>query len=266
MSFQPILSGTGLLGWKLLNRTMETQQSALNRSAEISRDTAYFEANIAKVETAEQLVSDRRLLRVALGAYGLQDDLDNKYFIRKILEEGTRDSDALANKMADDRYTQFSAAFGFDQFSGANTYSPAFAREVVDKFNRASFEQAVGNQDDSLRIALYTDRTLPELAADESATEDSRWFTVMGVPALREIFQTALNLPSSFSQLDLDQQLDVFREKSGARFGASEVADFADPELREKLVEQYLLQSQLKESTAYSGMSVALTLLQNVSR
>lgn len=266
MSFQPILPGTGLIGWKLLNRTMETQQSALSQSTEISRDTAYFEATISKVETAEQLVSDRRLLRVALGAYGLQDDLDNKYFIRKILEEGTRDSDALGNKLADDRYSQFSAAFGFDQFSGANTYSPAFAREVVDRFNRASFEQAVGNLDDSLRIALYADHTLPELAADDSATEDSRWFTVMGVPALREIFQTALNLPSSFSQLDLDQQLDVFREKSEARFGVSEVADFADPELREKLVEQYLLQSQLKESTAYSGMSVALTLLQSMSR
>ncbi|WP_323763751.1 DUF1217 domain-containing protein [Marinovum sp.] len=266
MNYQPILPGTGLVGWKLLNRTMETQQAALNQSAEITRDTAYFEANIASVETAEQLVDDPRLLRVALGAYGLQDDLDNRYFIRKILEEGTRETDALANKMADDRYTQFAAAFGFDQFSGANTYSPAFAREVVDRFNRASFEQAVGIQDEALRIALYADRALPELATDNSATEDSRWFTVMGVPALRQMFQTALHLPDSFSQLDLDRQLDVFREKSHTRFGVSEVADFADPEVRERLVEQYLLQRQLKESTAYSGMSVALTLLQNSPR
>lgn len=266
MTFQPILPGTGLVGWKLLNRTMETQQTALQQSAEISRDTEYYTANIASIETAEQLVSDRRLLRVALGAYGLQDDLDNRFFIRKVLEEGTRDPDAFANKMADDRYSRFSAAFGFDQFSGANTYSRAFAREVVDRFNRASFEQAVGNQDETLRIALYADRALPELAADDSATDDSRWFTVMGVPALREIFQTALNLPDSFAQLDLDQQLEVFRERSEARFGAGEVADFTDPALRETLVEQYLLQSQLKKSTAYSGMSVALTLLQGISQ
>ena len=115
MSFQPILPGTGLVGWKLLSRTMETQQAALNRSAEISRDTAYFAANIAKVDTAEQLVGDRRLLRVALGAYGLQEDIDNRYFIQKILADGTLAPDALANKMADDRYTQFAEAFGFDQ-------------------------------------------------------------------------------------------------------------------------------------------------------
>ena len=264
MSFQPILPGTGLVGWKLLSRTMETQQAALNRSAEISRDTAYFAANIAKVDTAEQLVGDRRLLRVALGAYGLQEDIDNRYFIQKILADGTLAPDALANKMADDRYTQFAEAFGFDQPLGPHTAGADFAKTVVEKFNRASFEASVGAQDDNLRIALYADRALPELAADTGTTENGRWYTGMGGPALRKIFETALNLPDSFSQLELDRQLAVFREKSQARFGVSEVADFADPELRERLVEQFLLQGQLQESAALSGMSVALTLLRNI--
>ncbi|TNF20202.1 MAG: DUF1217 domain-containing protein [Rhodobacteraceae bacterium] len=265
MSFQPILPSTGLVGWKLLTRTMETQQQALSKSPEITRDTEYYKANIAKIETAEQLVSDRRLLRVALGAYGLQDDLDNRFFIRKVLEEGTQASDSLANKLADERYFLFSEAFGFDQFTGPNTYSPSFAQKVVDRYNRATFEIAVGNQNEDMRLALNTARDLPELATRDG-TDDSRWFLVMGTPALRSVFETALNLPSGFGQLDLDQQLSVFRDKTEQRFGVSEVSDFADGALRERLIEQFLLQSQLDQSTSYSGMSVALTLLQSATR
>lgn len=264
MSFQPILPSTGLVGWKLLTRTMATQQQAFDQSPAITRDTEYFKANIANIETAEQLVNDRRLLRVALGAYGLEDDLDNRFFIRKVLEEGTRASDSLANKLADERYFVFSEAFGFDQFTGANTYSPAFAQEVVDRYNRATFEIAVGDQDEDMRLALNTARELPELATRDG-TDDSRWFLVMGTPALRSVFETALNLPGGFGQLDLDQQLVVFREKTEQRFGVSEVSDFADDTVRERLIEQFLLQSQLDQSTSYSGMSVALTLLQSAN-
>lgn len=262
MSFQPILPASGLVGWKLLTRTLETQQRAFDQSPENLRDADYYKANIAKIETAEQLVDDRRLLRVALGAFGLEDDIDNRYFVQKILEEGTRSEDALANKLTDKRYAKFSAAFGFDQFTGSNTYSPAFAQQVVDRYNRNAFEIALGDQDESMRLALNAAQDLPELAA-EDGTDDGRWYLVMGTPYLREVFDTAMNMPSGFSQLDLEQQLEIYRDRSEQRFGVSEVADFADPELQEKLIEQYLLQSQLAESTSYSSMSVALTLLQS---
>ncbi len=265
MTFQPILPSSGLTGWKLLSRTLDRQQAALNQSPEITRDSSYFAKHISAVETAEELVDDRRLLRVALGAFGLQEDIDNRFFIRRILEEGTLAPEALANKLADDRYGQFAAAFGFDQTLGPNTGTTGFAATLVERFNRARFEQAVGLQDDSLRIALYSDRTLPELAQDSGITDDGRWFKVMGLPALRQVFETALNLPTSFSQLDLDRQLAVFRQKSEARFAVSEVADFADPGRRERLIEQYLLQSQMQQGVAYSGMAVALTLLQDAA-
>ncbi len=48
---------------------------------------AYFEANIGKVETAADLVGDRRLLKVALGAFGMDGEIDKRAFLRKVLEE-----------------------------------------------------------------------------------------------------------------------------------------------------------------------------------
>ena len=41
------------------------------------------------MKSAADLVADRRLLKVALGAFGLEGEIDKKAFIRKVLEEGT---------------------------------------------------------------------------------------------------------------------------------------------------------------------------------
>jgi len=115
MSFAPILPLSGTAGWALLKRTMAAQTAALNASPEMARDADYFSANIGKITSADQLVNDRRLLKVALGAFGLEGDIANKAFIKRVLTDGTQSKTALANKLADKRYAQLSAAFGFDR-------------------------------------------------------------------------------------------------------------------------------------------------------
>lgn len=74
MSFQPLLPLTGYAGWQFLQSTLETQQARFAENPENARDREYFKENIGKITSAEDLVSDYRLLRVALGAYGLSDD------------------------------------------------------------------------------------------------------------------------------------------------------------------------------------------------
>ncbi len=103
------------------------------KSPVIQRDTDYFLENIGKIDTAEDLVNDRRLLSVALGAFGLDEDIDSKYFIRKVLEDGTLDPEALSNKLADKRYLDFSQAFGFGDYGiPPRTKVSDFATEIVD--------------------------------------------------------------------------------------------------------------------------------------
>ncbi|MEM9370573.1 MAG: flagellar protein, partial [Pseudomonadota bacterium] len=87
--FAPILPATGLVGFKLLEQTQTVQREIFDRQPEIARDTDYFRETIATVQSAGALVEDRRLLRVALGAFGLDEEIDKRAFIRKILEEGT---------------------------------------------------------------------------------------------------------------------------------------------------------------------------------
>lgn len=261
MSFQPIIPSSGLVGWKFLERTYEAQNAAFQKSTVITRDTEYFAENISKVETAEDLVNDRRLLRVALGAFGLGDDINNKYFVKKILEEGTIDDGALANRLADDRYKELASSFGFD-LGTPHTKISTFADDIIGKFREQQFEVAVGEQDENMRMAMYTERSLGEIAAGDS-TEDTKWFKIMGTPALREVFQTAFNLPSSFAQLDLDQQLGVFQDRATQYFGDDSVAQFAEPENQEKLIRDFLVRSQISDFQATSAGNIALTLLQS---
>lgn len=261
MSFQPVIPVSGLVGWRFLQRTYETQLDAFAKSPALLRDSEYFSKNIAKVKTSAQLVSDPRLLRVALGAFGLSEDVNNRYFIQKILDDGTADKYALANRLSDDRYRKFSAAFGFGPLDIRKTDDSVKMTQILELNRLQSFEQAVGRTDDTMRIALYARRELAGLA-QSTMSADAKWFTVMGLPPLREMFETALALPKAFGQIDIDKQLEVFRDKSLSALGDKGIEQFSDPEKIERFTDIYLARAQIRGNTAaLSGGSSALMLL-----
>ncbi|TCM87052.1 DUF1217 domain-containing protein [Rhodovulum steppense] len=261
MSFQPILPIGGYAGWRFLERTMERQQEAFNKSTTVQREIDYFAEKIGKVTNADEIVSDYRLLKVALGAFGLQDDIGSKFFIRKVLSEGTSADDALANKLADKSYFKLAEAFGFGGSGPPRTQEPGFAERIAKAYRERSFEVAVGQQNNDMRLALNIDRDLGGIAQDESS-DRGKWFSVMGSGPLRQVFDTAFGLPTAFAALDLDRQLEVYRDKAKAMFGSSEAAQFTDPDKREKLIKMFLIRSEIASGGGnYSPGQTALTLL-----
>ncbi|MBW4974445.1 DUF1217 domain-containing protein [Roseovarius mucosus] len=265
MNFTPVVPLGGLSGWALLSRTSERQTDLFNKSPQIVRDTEYFEQNIAKITTAEGLVSDRRLLRVALGAFGLQEDINSRAFIRAILEEGTIRDDAIANRLADDRYKQLSEAFAFADRPIPRTQLSTFGTEITDKFRRREFEVAVGDQNQALRLALNVQRELGDIAGD-AETEDTRWFRILGNPPLRRVFEVALGLPDSFGQADLDRQLDEIKSRSAQQLKIGSLSDLSAESVREQLIQRFLLREQVASFNVQSSQAIALTLLQSVPR
>ena len=260
MNFQPVIPIGGLPGWTFLNATLDNQKSTFDQSTRISRDTEYFEQTVTAGTTAEDLVNDRRLRRVALGAFGLLDDIDNRAFIRKILEDGSTADDALANRLTDDRYRQLAEAFGYGDFLGSRTGDPGFGAEITAKFRARQFEIAVGEQDQGLRIALNAERVLPDLIKDGS--ENTKWLRIMGDPPLREMFETALGLPTGFGQIDLDRQVEEFGDRASRQLGIDALSDLAEPDVMENLIQRFLLRQQIGDFTVQLSGSIALTLLQ----
>lgn len=259
--FQPVVVSSGLVGWQFLQRTYDRQLESFGQSAQIKRDTEYFVQNIRSVTTAEELVNDRQLLTVALGAFGLEDDINNRFFIGKMLSEGTTAPDSLANRFTDSRYRAFSEAFGLGPNEIRGSLRTDFAEEIVAKFEANQFEIATGNVDEDMRIALYAERVLPDVVGTDGS-ETQKWFSIMGQPPLRSLFETALGLPSSFGQVDIDQQRDVFAERAERQFGVSDPARFAEPEVLDDLITTFIARTQLNATNSgFSGASIALTLL-----
>lgn len=262
MTYTPALPLGGYAGWAFLKRTMAGQTKAFNASPDLTRDDAYFRSKIGQITTAEQLVNDRRLLKVALTAFGLEKDIDNKAFIKKVLEDGTLKSGSLANRLADKQYLKMSAAFGFGDFAVPSTKISTFPDTILSAYRSRQFESAVGEQNPDLRLALNAQRELAAIAAKSTSSENAKWFTVMGNAPLRKVFEKALGLPSSIGALNLDQQLQAFKDKAQAQLGSGSIAQFSDPAKLEGLLKRFLLRSEA-DSFAQSGTgNSALQLVQ----
>ncbi|ARE40395.1 Flagellar basal-body rod protein FlgF [Rhodovulum sp. P5] len=261
MTYTPVVPMSGIAGWTFLERTRDLQQQAYNQSQTVQNDVEYFAENIGKVETAEQLVSDYRLLKVALGAFGLQDEIANKFFIQKVLADGVLADDALANKVADKTYYKLSEAFGFNSLTGPETQTEGFAEKITDAYMTRSFEIAVGEQDNAMRLAMNLDRDLADLA-ESDMSENARWYSIMGSEPLREVFDTAFGLSDYFAALDVDKQLETYRDKADAYFGDEGVSQFADDEKRQELINLFLARSEIASGiSGYSPAHTALALL-----
>ena len=105
--YQPIIPAEGIAGWKFLQSTYDKQFETFSKDPVLERESDYFLENIGDVKTAEDLIKDSRLLGVALGAFGLDDQLPMKALVQKVLEEGSSADDALANRLGDDRWVAF---------------------------------------------------------------------------------------------------------------------------------------------------------------
>lgn len=264
--FQPVVPLSGIAGWRFLEATEASQRSAFEKSATIGRDVAYFKENIWKIGTAEALVEDRRLMRVALGAFGLDEELYKTAFLEKILAGGTDDPESLANKFVDPRYREFSRAFGFGDLLGPRTIDFGFADQITSAYKERQFEIAVGDQDETMRLALTFRRQIADYAAGTNS-ETTQWFRILGDRPMRTVIEAAFNLPSEFAGLDLDRQVDTLKDRARSLLGSESVAVFQDPAAVEKVIGRFLLRKQMEQGPGpMVPGAAALNLLSQAAR
>ena len=263
MFFQPAVGLGGYSGWLILERSEARQRETFERSPALARDIEYFRENIKNALTAEDLVTDRRLLTVALGAFGLSDEIDKRAFVRKILEEGTEDSDAFANRLNEPRFRALAEAFGYGNIDGGSSVLlESFREDIIARFKVREFDRAVGEVDNDMRLALNFRRDISSVVSEESS-ETTKWFQIMGQQPLREVLAVAFNIPQSVGQLDIDRQQEIFADRALSVLGTSDPAVLNDPEIVDDMLQRFFLirQTQNGPSSLTPGFS-ALTLLQ----
>ena len=258
MTYSVQLSGGGYVGWKLLERTGAAQKAVLAHDPQIERSVDYFSEKMPGVATADELVSDYKLLNVALRAFGLDADAKNRIFIRKVLEADPDDSASLVNRLTDKRYLALNKALGLTQTSA--TDEQADVAGIVDLYVTRSFEKNVGERYPEIELALNAQRELPSLATRDSSA-NTKWYQIIGSTSLRKIFDGAFGLGTSFARLPVDRQAAEFGARLEKMTGSADPAQFTDPAKVGQLIKTYLLRTQAASSTSLSPYAAALTIL-----
>lgn len=260
MPFTPTIPASGLAGWNFLQLSIQSQTEIFNRSPDIQREVEYFAENIGSVETLDDFISDRRLLRVSLGAFGLDDEINKGALVRRILAEGTEDSSAFAVRLNNTNYLNYADTFRFD--SEENFQPPdGLVDQIVSQYHDLQFERELDNVDPNLRLASNFQREIVNIA-ESASTVRAGFFRVLGSEPLREVVETIFGLPSSFSQLDVDRQVDILQERSLRTFGSDSLDVFLEPENVDRAIQRFFVQRQIEDGPSASTRgSTALTLL-----
>jgi len=260
MPFTPVIPASGLAGWNFLKSSLPLQTEIFNRSPDIQRDIDYFTDNIGSINTLDDFISDRRLLRVSLGAFGLDEEINKGALVRKVLEEGTEDRGAFAVRLNNTNYLNYANVFKFDS-EGKFQPSDGFVQNVVSQYRERQFEVELDNVDPNLRLASNFERDIVNIA-ETASTARAGWFRVLGSAPLREVVESVFNLPSSFSQLNIDKQVEILQDRSLQRFGSRGVDVFSDNANVEKSIQRFFLQKQIESGPSASARgATALTLL-----
>lgn len=184
------------------NLTQSLQRTA--QAPVTARETQYYLANIGKIKSLDAFMGDDRIYRYALKAFGLEDMIFAKAFIRKVLAGGVDSRSSFANKLSDGRYKELATTFDFGSLNSATTSFDRAQQGTVDRYVRQSFEQEQGDKDENLRLALYFERKASTL---------TNAFQILADPALLKVVQTALAIPRESSAMPIDKQAEMIQKK-----------------------------------------------------
>lgn len=200
--------GSDMIGtvarYQQIAKNVDRALGTLSQRADVKRETDYYLANIRNAKSADDFLKDDRLYRYAMTAFGLKDMIFGKAFIRKVLTEGVEGPRSFALQLSDPRFREFAETFNFARLGAAATTFDRTQQGTVDRYLRIQLEADAGKSDEGLRLALYFRRKAPDV---------NGVFGLMGDPALYQVVRTALGLPQSYSNTDVDTQAGFIRSK-----------------------------------------------------
>lgn len=226
--------------WRALTREFPRTLERLARNPEVGRESRYYLERISSVRSAEDLLSDPRLLRVALGAYGLEDMSYARGLVRRLLAEGTRDPAAFSNRIADPRFRGFAQAFDFERLGSATTTTESVRAGVVQRWINAELERREGARNPDMRLALYFRRVAPTVTTTMGLLADR---------ALLEVVRGGLGLPAGMSNLDLDRQVSMIEQRLAPK-------DLRDPAKLDRLITRFLATREPAAAAGSAGIAV----------
>ncbi len=189
-------------------------------SPSAQRQTQYFEANIGKVKTVNDLLNNSQLYNYVMNAFGLGSMTYAKGLIREVLTQGVSSGTALANTLNDPRYKALATAFNFAANGAATTSAASTVQTTVSSFDEQTLETNVGKSSPGAQMALYFKRMAPNITSA---------YGILGDQTLLKVVETAYGLSQYMSEEPIDQQANTIA-------GLVNIADLQKPAYLNQLI------------------------------
>ena len=258
MAYTVQVGSGGYLGWKFLQRTEASQREIFNKSPDIAAARESFVKKMPNVKSADQLVSNYRLLTVALRAFGLEGDVNNRSFIKRVLEADPNDDKSVVNRLSDKRYLAINEAFS--SLRNGTSIDGSQLNDISSKFEGMAFERNIGERHSEIEIALNAQRELATIAKSDSS-EMTKWYKVLSSKPLRKLFEGAFGFGNAIGNLPIERQVDEMKKSLSKITGWSDIGRFAESENVDKVVSRYLIRSTADTGGYFNKYSAALSLL-----
>ncbi|MCM2294552.1 DUF1217 domain-containing protein [Allorhizobium sp. BGMRC 0089] len=157
------------VSYDLVTRDMSKSLQRVSQEPQVSKDAAYYKANIGNVKTVDDLLKDDRLYDYTMTANGLSDMIYAKGFMKKVLESDLTDQNSFANKLTDDRYREYAASFNFSK----ETTDIQTSNQEDDLIGL--YKQSLTNQqDDAATETSYFDTAIDQVKSVDDLLNNSR--------------------------------------------------------------------------------------------
>jgi hypothetical protein len=214
---------TTLSSYLLVANNMSRWQTITSKTPEVSIQTKYFQDNIGKVKSADDLLKNTRLFNFAMTAFGLGDMTYAKGLMKQVLHEGVTSTSALANKLPNSNISAFARAFDFVDNGASTTSSSALVTNVINRYVENSLETTQGQQNPGVQLALYFQQHAPNITSIYGILADKNLLTVV---------QTALGVSPMTSAQPIDRQAHLLSSKL-------KIADFQDPKKLQQFISRF---------------------------
>jgi hypothetical protein len=166
------------LSYQMYARDMERSLARIQSDPFVTREAAYYQEHIGQVASVDDLLDDFHLYNYAMRMAGLDDMIDAKAFIRKVLESDLKDPESFANKLVDRRYVEFAKMFNFGA-DGKVKATPALAQadyqtdDITELYSEHRLRRGVVAASET---AYYQER-LPQITSVDGFLANDRLFT-----------------------------------------------------------------------------------------
>lgn len=193
-------------------------------------ESEYYASTIDTIGSVDDLLKDTRLVTYIKKAFGLESRKLTNEDLKQALTADPFDSKSFVNKAPNTDLRELAAAFNFGADGKAERVSLGQAQDqddlvrTQDLYIRQTMEETAGEQQsEGVRLALYFQR---------KASSITSAYSILADKALLEVVLTALNLPDSVAQADVDTQAKMLEKRLN-------LEDFKDPEKVEKFLARF---------------------------